>query len=96
MPRTLLSEQDVRARLSALPGWEVRDGKLHRELSFPSFVEAFAFMTAFALVAERLDHHPDWRNVYNRVVIDLWTHDVGGLTALDFELALRAQQLTAA
>ncbi|HEX7480632.1 MAG TPA: 4a-hydroxytetrahydrobiopterin dehydratase [Polyangiales bacterium] len=94
MPRTKLTDKDIQTRLAALPDWEVRDGKLHRELTFPSFIEAFAFMTAFALVAERVNHHPDWRNVYNRVVIDLWTHDAGGITARDFELAQRAHELT--
>ncbi len=67
--------------------WAIADGKLHREFRFGNFVEAFAFMTASALVAERMNHHPEWFNVYNRVRVDLTTHDAGGLTTLDFELA---------
>ena len=76
--------------MAEVAGWEVRGGKLHREFRFADFVSAFAFMAAVALVAERSDHHPEWSNVYNRVVIDLSTHDAGGLTAKDFELAIAA------
>ncbi|CAN5885524.1 4a-hydroxytetrahydrobiopterin dehydratase [soil metagenome] len=68
-------------------GWEVADGKLHRELVFDSFTEAFAFMTRVADVAERLDHHPDWSNSYNTVTIDLVSHDADSLTDRDRELA---------
>jgi 4a-hydroxytetrahydrobiopterin dehydratase len=88
-----LTDSDVAARLATLPQWIVADGKLHRELRFASFVEAFGFMAALALVAERMDHHPEWSNVYNRVVIDLTTHDAQGLTGLDFELAAAADRL---
>ncbi|MFM7273500.1 MAG: 4a-hydroxytetrahydrobiopterin dehydratase [Gammaproteobacteria bacterium] len=82
-----LDEVSVRTRLGALPGWEIADGKLLREFRFRDFPEAFAFMTRSAFRAEQLDHHPDWFNVYNRVRVTLWTHDVGGLTELDFALA---------
>lgn len=68
-------------------GWELIDGRLHRELTFDDFAAAFAFMTRVAAEAERLDHHPDWSNSWNRVEIDLVTHDEGGLTDLDRELA---------
>ena len=68
-------------------GWEVVDGKLHRELSFADFSEAFAFMTRVALAAEKADHHPDWSNSWNTVIIDLVSHDAGGLTARDLALA---------
>jgi 4a-hydroxytetrahydrobiopterin dehydratase len=68
-------------------GWEVVDGKLHRELSFADFSEAFAFMTRVALAAEKADHHPDWSNSWNTVTIDLVSHDAGGLTARDVALA---------
>jgi 4a-hydroxytetrahydrobiopterin dehydratase len=95
MARKALSEAEARAQLAQLPDWQLRDGKLFRELTFASFVEAFGFMSALALHAEKLDHHPDWRNVYNRVSLELWTHDAGGLTALDFELARRADALAA-
>jgi 4a-hydroxytetrahydrobiopterin dehydratase len=90
---TKLADADVTQRLAALPGWTLKDGKLHRELTFPDFTEAFAFMTDVAREADALDHHPEWFNVYNRVVIDLATHDASGVTTLDFELARRAEDL---
>lgn len=68
-------------------GWELRDDKLHRELEFDDFDAAFAFMTRVAAEAARLDHHPDWSNSYNTVVIDLVSHDAGGLTSRDQALA---------
>ncbi len=93
MPRpTRLSPDEVAARLAALPGWSVAGGKLHRELTFPDFARAFAFMGDVAREAEALQHHPEWCNVYNRVVIDLTTHDAGGITSLDFDLARRAEE----
>lgn len=67
--------------------WILKDGKLYRQFVFSSFVEAFAWMTAIAIHAEKLAHHPEWFNVYNRVDVYLTTHDAGGITALDFELA---------
>jgi 4a-hydroxytetrahydrobiopterin dehydratase len=82
-----LSDAEIQARLASLPGWTVQAGKLHRELRFADFVQAFAFMTRCALLAEKRDHHPEWFNVYNKVVIDLTTHDAGGISAKDFELA---------
>ena len=88
-----LTDEEIRERLATLDGWSIVDGKLHREFTFDSFVAAFAFMTALALVAERMDHHPEWFNVYNRVVIDLTTHDAGGLSEKDFELAAAASRL---
>jgi 4a-hydroxytetrahydrobiopterin dehydratase len=88
-----LSEEEVEARLKDVQGWELVDGKLHREFRFGSFVSAFAFMSAVALIAERADHHPEWSNVYDRVVMDLTTHDAGGLTAKDFSLAAAAGRL---
>jgi 4a-hydroxytetrahydrobiopterin dehydratase len=85
-----LTDQDVRARLAALPGWELKDGKLHRAFVFRDFLQAFGFMSDVAAEAELLNHHPEWSNVYNRVTIDLVTHDAQGITALDFDLAERA------
>ncbi|HEY8120760.1 MAG TPA: 4a-hydroxytetrahydrobiopterin dehydratase [Myxococcota bacterium] len=86
-PRPLLTQAALAAALRELPGWELRDGKLQRALAFADFAEAFAFMTRVAFAAERLDHHPDWSNVWNRVGITLWTHDSGGITQRDLELA---------
>ena len=73
--------------MTALGDWVVEAGKLHRQFKFRDFAEAFGFMSEIAIRAEKLDHHPEWSNVYNRVVVDLVTHDAGGLTELDFELA---------
>jgi len=83
----------VTQRLAALPGWTLKAGKLHRELTFADFTRPSGFMTDVAREADALDHHPEWFNVYNRVVIDLATHDAGGITTLDFELARRAEDL---
>lgn len=67
--------------------WELKSDRLAKQFRFRNFVEAFGFMTASALVAERMDHHPEWRNVYNRVDVELTTHDAAGLTERDFRLA---------
>lgn len=96
MPRPpRLSDDHVSSRLRALHGWTLLDGKLHRVYEFPDFVAAFGFMTAAAHAAEGLEHHPDWCNVFNRVTVDLSTHDAGGLTELDFALAERMESLAA-
>jgi 4a-hydroxytetrahydrobiopterin dehydratase len=93
MRPTKLSADEIAERLKQLAGWSVAGGKLRRELQFPDFVQAFGFMARCALVAERMNHHPEWSNVYGRVVIELTTHDAGGLTELDFELAKRMTEL---
>ncbi|HYC23561.1 MAG TPA: 4a-hydroxytetrahydrobiopterin dehydratase [Candidatus Bathyarchaeia archaeon] len=93
MSRTRLSDEEVARRLGALDGWSVAAGKLHRELRFRDFVEAFGFMASAALVAERMNHHPEWSNVYSTVRIDLVTHDAGGITENDFKLAAAFDQL---
>jgi len=82
-----LSEPEITAALSKLPGWTQAGGKLHREYKFPDFVVAFGFMSSVALVAQAMDHHPEWFNVWNTVRVDLATHDAGGITALDVKLA---------
>ena len=74
-------------------GWEVRDGKLHREFVFADFAEAFAFMGRVAEAAEAQQHHPDWSNSWNRVVIDLVSHDVGAITDRDRSLAAQIDAL---
>lgn len=83
----------IAARLKALPGWSLKRGKLHTVFTFKDFVEAWSFMSAVALVAEAMGHHPEWSNVWNRVTVDLSTHDAGGLTVLDFDLAARMDAL---
>jgi 4a-hydroxytetrahydrobiopterin dehydratase len=84
---TRLSESEIRSALRKLRGWKIIDGKLHREFKFPDFIHAFGFMTSCALVAEAMGHHPEWSNVYNRLTVDLSTHDAGGISTKDFELA---------
>lgn len=88
-----LSDDEIKRQLAGFPGWQLIGGKLHRELRFGSFVQAFGFMTSVALVAEASDHHPEWFNVYNRVVIDLNTHDDGGISQKDFDLARAIDEL---
>ena len=90
---TRLSDAEIKTRLASLPGWSLADGKLRREFRFADFSEAFGFMARAALAAEKMDHHPDWSNVWNRVTVELSTHDAGGLTALDFELAAAMDRL---
>ena len=85
----LLSTAQIGAISEDLPGWGLLEGKLHRAFRFADFSEAFGFMSRVALAAEALDHHPEWSNVWNRVTINLTTHDLGGLSTLDVELAHR-------
>ena len=91
-----LSAGEIASRLDVLPGWTCSGDALRREFVFADFVQAFAFMTRVALVAEKHDHHPEWSNVYNRVSITLTTHDAGGLTAKDVALARAADAAYAA
>jgi len=87
-PRPLTAEQ-VEDALDGLPGWTLQAGRLHRELQFRDFIDAFGFMSKVALHAEALNHHPEWFNVYRTVTIDLSTHEAGGISQLDVELAAR-------
>ena len=89
MARKIEDDESIEAFLAAHPGWTlVRDGKaIGRTFKFADFVEAFGFMSQAALAAERLDHHPEWSNVYRTVEVELTTHDAGGITELDFALA---------
>ncbi|MGA1622537.1 MAG: 4a-hydroxytetrahydrobiopterin dehydratase [Synechocystis sp.] len=87
---TRLKDSDIQTALQKLNGWSLQGNKLHRQFQFKNFNEAFGFMTRLALVAEKLGHHPEWFNVYNRVTIDLTTHDAGGITALDIQFAEQA------
>jgi len=90
--RRPLGDDEVDAALASRPAWSRRAGALHRELRFPDFPTAVAFVVRVAFEAERMDHHPDWRNVQDRVWVDLSTHDVGGVTALDLALADRIDE----
>jgi 4a-hydroxytetrahydrobiopterin dehydratase len=86
-----LNETELGDALRSLPGWELREAKLHKAYRFPDFVHAFGFMTKVALLAEQANHHPEWFNVYNQVTIDLTTHDAGGISDLDVELARKIE-----
>jgi 4a-hydroxytetrahydrobiopterin dehydratase len=81
------SGPELKDALSTLAGWDVVDGKLHKEYKFADFIHAFGFMTTAALSIEKMNHHPEWFNVYNRVTVDLTTHDAQGITSKDVELA---------
>lgn len=75
--------------------WEIIDGKLHKEFEFSNFIDAFGFMTRAAMIAEGMNHHPEWFNVYRKVIVDLMTHEADGLTELDFQLAGKMDSLVA-
>jgi 4a-hydroxytetrahydrobiopterin dehydratase len=92
--RSRLSDEDIARRLKELPGFRREGDKLLIDLKFKDFVSAFGFMTSVALVAEKLDHHPEWSNVYGTVHIGLQTHDAGGITEFDFALATRIVELS--
>ena len=93
MSRGKLSKQEIVAGLRKLDGWGIVKGNLHRMFEFKNFRQAFGFMKRVALAADRMDHHPDWSNAYNKVTIDLSTHSAGGLTKNDFELAGKIQKI---
>jgi 4a-hydroxytetrahydrobiopterin dehydratase len=84
---------EISAGIAALTDWQVVNGKLNRTFKFKDFVDAFAFMNKIAIIAEEMGHHPELFNVYNRVVIDLTTHDTGGISMLDIELAKKINSL---
>ena len=82
-----LSELEITEELKKLEGWVIKDNKLHKEIQFESFNQAFGFMTRAAMEIEKMNHHPEWFNVYNRITVDLTTHDAGGITNNDVNLA---------
>ena len=84
-----LNDEEITAALAELSGWSLVDGKLHKDFLFEDFVTAFGFMSSVALIAESSNHHPEWFNVYNQVKVDLATHDAGGITRKDVDLAQR-------
>lgn len=92
MVRHKLDDEAVAAALQELPGWTVQEGKLHKEFKFASFAAAMGWMMQMAIVIDKLDHHPEWFNVYNRVRVDLVTHDLGNVISnLDVDLARRME-----
>ncbi len=90
---TALDAESVTQRLGELPEWSLREEKLFRQFTFDNFVQAFGFMGQVALLAEKMDHHPEWCNVYNRVEISLTTHDAKGISERDFKLAAAIDQI---
>jgi 4a-hydroxytetrahydrobiopterin dehydratase len=90
---TLLTQAELEEALRQLPGWTYLAGKLHREYQFADFIHAFGFMATASIAIEAMNHHPEWINVYSRVTVDLSTHDVGGITELDVELASKLERI---
>ncbi len=88
-----LDESVLQAELAKLPGWSVANAKLHRDLKFADFIHAFGFMATAAIAIEAMNHHPEWSNVWNRVTIDLTSHDTGGITTRDIKLAHKLSEL---
>lgn len=82
-----LSDAEIKDKLNSLQGWSVQNGKLHKDYKFADFMHAFGFMSTAAIAIEKMNHHPEWSNVYNRVTVDLTTHDAGGISQNDFDLA---------
>ncbi|MFQ5398675.1 MAG: 4a-hydroxytetrahydrobiopterin dehydratase [Anaerolineae bacterium] len=94
MARYKLSQAELTAALQKLPGWEVKGGKLHKAYKFSSFAEAIGWMVSVAVVADKMDHHPEWSNVYSRVQVNLVTHDMdNAISNWDVELATKMEQL---
>jgi 4a-hydroxytetrahydrobiopterin dehydratase len=93
MTITKATEAEIQKAVAELGSWTVEGGKLHREYRFRDFVQAFGFMAQIALLAERAAHHPEWFNVYNRVVVDLTTHEAQGITQKDLDLAREMEQI---
>jgi 4a-hydroxytetrahydrobiopterin dehydratase len=90
-----LSPSEIASSLAKLGGWTVVNGKLHRDYQFADFVHAFGFMATAALMIEKMGHHPEWLNVYNRLTVDLTSHDAGGITKKDIALARKLETLAA-
>ncbi len=89
-----LSDEQIRKELSDIPGWNVMNGKLHKDFVFKDFIDAFGFMSRAAIHIEKMNHHPEWFNVYNKIKVDLVTHDAGGITQNDINLAKILNSLT--
>ncbi len=88
-----LSIDEISSRINNLPDWQLLENQLIRTFIFQDFVEAFGFISQVAFIAEKMNHHPEWKNVYSKVEIRLTTHDAGGLTLLDFKLANAINQI---
>lgn len=93
MQRRKLTRAEIDESLADLPGWQEVDGKLQRHFKFQSFAAAIGWMVSVAIYAEKIDHHPNWSNVYNKVSVVLWTHDLDALSTLDVALAKHMELL---
>jgi 4a-hydroxytetrahydrobiopterin dehydratase len=89
-----LTEEQIQKELVNLHGWSVANGKLHKDFVFADFIEAFGFMSKAAIHIEKMNHHPEWFNVYNKIKVELVTHDAGGITQNDINLARTLNSLT--
>ena len=89
----LLQDEELKELAIKIPGWEVKSKQIQREFHFANFIEAFSFMTKVALICEKYNHHPNWENVYSKLIIRLYTHDLGGITNLDQILALEISKI---
>jgi 4a-hydroxytetrahydrobiopterin dehydratase len=96
MPARKLNEDEINKLLSRMPGWRVMNGKLHKQFECKDFNAAFGNMARVALIAEAMNHHPEWANVWNRVTFDLVTHSVKGISDLDFVLAEKVEEIFSA
>jgi len=94
MTRRKLSNSEIASALAELPGWETKEGKLHKQYKFGSFAQAIGWMVAVSIQADKMDHHPEWSNVYNRVTVSLVTHDLdNSISNLDVTLAQHMEVL---
>jgi len=94
MARYKMNDQELTAALADLPGWEVKEGKLHKSYKFGSFARAIGWMMSVAIHADKMDHHPEWSNVYSRVQVNLVTHDLdNAISNLDIDLARKMETL---
>lgn len=94
MSRRKLSSEEISAELANLPGWAVKEGKLHKQYKFQSFAQALGWMVSVGVHADKMDHHPEWSNVYNRVTVSLVTHDLdNSISSWDVALAKQMEQL---
>ena len=93
MERELLNKEQINVLNQSVPGWELKGNKIERVFLFKNFVQAFGFITKVAITSEALGHHPEWSNVYSKVIIKLTTHDLGGLSSFDIQLAQLINQI---
>ena len=94
MTRRKLNQEEIESALANLPGWQMQDGKLHKTFKFDSFARAIGWMMSVAIQADKMDHHPEWSNVYNRVTVNLVTHDLGDVvSSWDTDLAQKMEEL---